>query len=460
MKNLLALTFLLIFVNGFTQTDKYTEKLKSLYLEEAYDKVIKFKASKTEKMASQSIFYKAMAQYMTNNDAGALSLFDMAIEKGPADYDMYYYRGMTKYYLKKYESALGDLDKAIAMARPITDFYSGKAYVLYELEQTDSALVYFKKAAAMEDCGPRVFASIANIYSELKNYADAVTYYKKAIAKVEVSTSTHQVYNYNLGLNHQLNEDFDAANTVFLDHINLYPTDYHAISKLIQVRYQSGGWADTEELKTRMRQGYETNELPDYLSRMYCFDQFMYGDRKVLAFESYTYYEDDVFDWKHKFLIQDEEGEVDYKLLTVVDSTVEAGGVYIFNLIKNDTLFVYDEYSYTDDSHYGIYKTMIKSMLSGEYEPVKIIPNYSKWHSNEVSKIVGDMGSTFETAVVVSSVAEEYQWLRKYYPGYDFIMQALVSDDTGKYYDILTFKTADGEKKSIYFDINSFFGKY
>ncbi|MDH5379307.1 MAG: hypothetical protein OEW75_00545 [Cyclobacteriaceae bacterium] len=71
----------------------------------------------------------------------------------------------------------------------------------------------------------------------------------------------------------------------------------------------------------------------------------------------------------------------------------------------------------------------------------------------------GRDGMSFETAIIANSIPEEYEWLKKNYPGSRVSMQALANHD-GKPYDILTFKTSDGETKKAYFDISNFFGKF
>src|SRR6478735_7045405 len=73
-------------------------------------------------------------------------------------------------------------------------------------------------------------------------------------------------------------------------------------------------------------------------------------------------------------------------------------------------------------------------------------------------------GSSYEKAIIINEtntsdgVAAEYKWLRKHYPGYKFLRQAL-SPYKDKYYDILFIKYK-GKKKAVYFDISNFFGKY
>lgn len=67
-------------------------------------------------------------------------------------------------------------------------------------------------------------------------------------------------------------------------------------------------------------------------------------------------------------------------------------------------------------------------------------------------------GMSYETAVIVNSIEEEYKWIAEKYPGSKVQMQALVDKD-GVPFDVLTFLTADGEKKVAHFDISKFFGK-
>ena len=76
----------------------------------------------------------------------------------------------------------------------------------------------------------------------------------------------------------------------------------------------------------------------------------------------------------------------------------------------------------------------------------------------------GGDGSSFARAIVVhargelSGVPAEYAYIRARYPGYRFIMQQLVFHGR-RSYDLMTFKSADGKKHLLYFDITEYFGK-
>ena len=68
-------------------------------------------------------------------------------------------------------------------------------------------------------------------------------------------------------------------------------------------------------------------------------------------------------------------------------------------------------------------------------------------------------GSSFEHAIVVGGIKEEYSWVRSHYPGSAFQGQSLMFKKD-KPFDVLNFRLSDGTTRSIYFDISSFYGKY
>jgi len=66
--------------------------------------------------------------------------------------------------------------------------------------------------------------------------------------------------------------------------------------------------------------------------------------------------------------------------------------------------------------------------------------------------------SSYKQAIIVKSIAEEYEYVNKVCSGCQFMEQALVFEKN-KPYDVLTFKKSNGEEISYYFDISEFFGK-
>ncbi len=75
--------------------------------------------------------------------------------------------------------------------------------------------------------------------------------------------------------------------------------------------------------------------------------------------------------------------------------------------------------------------------------------------------------TSIESALPVSSVAEEYRWLRGYtcvcgyWGNVEVQMQALIAGEGDRYYDRLDTKcTACGAQRSFYFDVTEVFAGY
>ena len=67
-------------------------------------------------------------------------------------------------------------------------------------------------------------------------------------------------------------------------------------------------------------------------------------------------------------------------------------------------------------------------------------------------------GLSFETALSVDSVEEEYEWLEIKYPKYRLIEQS-VQYHKGIPFDIIIIELKDTSHVSVYFDISEFFEK-
>jgi hypothetical protein len=76
----------------------------------------------------------------------------------------------------------------------------------------------------------------------------------------------------------------------------------------------------------------------------------------------------------------------------------------------------------------------------------------------------GGDGSSMEKAIIIKGATDEtgvhaeYEYLKQHFPRYQLGGQSLMNSK-GHAYDVLEFTTADGKKKTLYFDITAFFGK-
>ncbi len=78
---------------------------------------------------------------------------------------------------------------------------------------------------------------------------------------------------------------------------------------------------------------------------------------------------------------------------------------------------------------------------------------YAKTDPNQKKSTEVDKGSTngakegmsFQTAIKVGEISEEYEYIRKKYPEAKVIKQTLVYDEIGAPYDILTVEMPNGQ---------------
>lgn len=66
-------------------------------------------------------------------------------------------------------------------------------------------------------------------------------------------------------------------------------------------------------------------------------------------------------------------------------------------------------------------------------------------------------GLTPETAIPVTGIAAEYDWLRAHRPRFTLVQQRLESHPCGRR-DHMVLASETGEEAHVYFDISSFFG--
>jgi len=78
----------------------------------------------------------------------------------------------------------------------------------------------------------------------------------------------------------------------------------------------------------------------------------------------------------------------------------------------------------------------------------------------------GGDGSSIKSAITLiaansemAGIGGEVLWAQQYLPGWHKTNQALITDGR-KNYDAVTYQSSEGKKRTIYFDISTFFGKF
>lgn len=125
----------------------------------------------------------------------------------------------------------------------------------------------------------------------------------------------------------------------------------------------------------------------------------------------------------------------------------------------------YELHSYDDKTDIYTYEVLNDKQVKFKTETISIDMennNYefidTKIGESKSEKNSARDGSSIKKAIKVNSVPEEYQYVRKNCIGCEMKSQAL-TEENGKYYDILTLKDSSGKEVRYYFDITSFYGK-
>lgn len=106
------------------------------------------------------------------------------------------------------------------------------------------------------------------------------------------------------------------------------------------------------------------------------------------------------------------------------------------------------------------YKVIDKNHIKFIAESISIDMNTDHYEFIDTRKNGSQKdGLSYENAVKVNSVREEYQFVKENCSGCELVSQAL-TENKGKMYDVLTVTKPNGSTVNYYFDIKSFFGKF
>jgi tetratricopeptide (TPR) repeat protein len=371
MKILLTFFLVLFFIPVVYSQSDPTENFRQLYQQKKYDEIIAYKLKEKETLTAKALYYIGMAYYMKEQDDNALKYLDLAIEKGPADYDMFYFKGMLLYYKNKFTESLPYFDKAIALLPNEPDFYAGKAEAYFSLNNEDSALAYFEKASKLPNCKTRVFILLGEIYQDLKRNEDALIAMKTALGKLSPTDNDYQNCSYNIALVQQLTGKEADAKETLEKHISIYPDDFHAMAKLVQVYYSLAEFDKALPYKEKLYEAHKAKKLQKEMSEMFCFDQFIWNGKRIMVFENFDE-SDEFLTVKHHFYVMDDEGKVAYRIDSESSAAIRMNGPkskYVLCLVRGQSHFTYWQYIFNDEYKYPDLKAAVLDILNEKVKP-------------------------------------------------------------------------------------------
>jgi tetratricopeptide (TPR) repeat protein len=368
MKRILSVIIIsLISLNAFSQ-DEITKQLKADYESEKYDQIIKEHSEKATEYSAKSLYYIGLAFYMKEDDNNCLKFMDKSIGKNAEDPKPFYIKASTLNYMQKYDEAIKPFQSAIELKADEAEYYSGLGDSYYNIDKLDLALEAYKKATEQKDCPDRPYSFIAQIYSDQKNNDKALEAFY--IARSTISKESNSYINalFNIGLLESLKGNYDKAEPVFVELLQLDPTDYHSYAKLIQIYYHRKEYDKANPYKDKLYEAYKKGLLKDNLKEMFCFDQFNWSDKLIQVFERFEVKEGELY-YKHLFYVVNKENDIEYKIQTENSPiSVELGSPkYAIGMDKDGTHstfgFIEENFKYDD------LKSIVIQILEKEIVP-------------------------------------------------------------------------------------------
>ena len=297
--------------------NKSTDDLKLLYENKQYEKIIEQYGSKSVDYSANSYYQIGFAYYMKEDDNNSLKFMDLSINKDPKQIAPYFIKGSTLYYMGKYENAIEVFINALEINPNDPQSLIGLGDSYYKLKKIELALEAYKKAVEQENSPDRPYSMVAQIYSDLDFKDKALEAYYKVKSNVSKDSDSYTNALFNIGLLESSKGNYSKAEIAFLEIIEINPKDYHAHSKLIQSFYGQKKYDESKPYKNKLYEAYKRGELTENLKDMFCFDQFKWGNYKILVFERYEENEKkkNIYE-KHIFYVRDDNDNTILRIQT------------------------------------------------------------------------------------------------------------------------------------------------
>lgn len=376
MKNVTSLIFaIFLYSSSLAQTD-LSETFSNLYKLKRFDQIINYIPKDGEVLTTNAYYFIAMSYYFTEDYASTIIYMDSAISKGPADNLMYYFKGMALSNMGKYKESLSSLDQAIENFADDPEYYAGKGTVFTKLQKLDSAIFYYEKAQNLPNCNAWIYSATGDLYYIKNNFIKALGNYELGLNKSQKTSIDYARILFNTALMNKFLGNIEKANEMF-EELILYPTtSYDNIERRIQAYYSLGQIDKTKPYIDKLYEGYRKNSLPDYMDKMFCFDQFLWNGKKILAFESFEEPAAPIY-VKHQFWIMNDKGSYNYRVVTETGEIVKSlkeNAKYVLTLVKPKTISHYSQFVFSENYNYKDLKQTVIDILNNKFKPSFITP--------------------------------------------------------------------------------------
>jgi tetratricopeptide (TPR) repeat protein len=352
----------------FAQTDNSLE-LKNLYASEDYDKIITEYSSKSNELTANSVYFIGMAYYMKQEDEKCIEMMELTIRKDSLNSDAYFIKGSTLNYLGEFKEAIEAIENAIKIHPESSDYFSGLGDSYLSLNEYEKALNAYKEATTKENSIDRPFTMIPQIYSALEKSEEALKAFYVAKENISKEGDSYITVLFNIGLLELLKDNYDKAETVFKELIEINPEDYHSYSKIIQIYYAKKEYKKAIPYREKLYKAYNEGILKDNLKEMFCFDQFEWNGKFIQAFEKFEEKKGELY-YKHLFYVMNNKDEIEFRIQTENSPiSVELGGPkYLIGRDKDGEHSTFN-FGLNEEFDYDLLKEYVIKVLEEKVKP-------------------------------------------------------------------------------------------
>lgn len=356
---------------SFTAYAQDEERIKSLYDTGQYQAIIDTYSKQTKDCPAESLYYIGVSYFMLDDDSKCIEYMDLYLDKKPDDPAAYYYKAVASNYQGQFEDAIVFFQKSIELDPEKAAPYSGLGDAYYFLGKLEQALESYKKAIEQEKLTDRDFYMIAQIYYDKNEYEKALEAYYTAKSNAPEESEFYQNILFNIGLLEILiNEDYEKAESAYLELLNSYPDDYHAYAKLIQIYYHKERFEEANLYRDKLYE-FKSQGLLDNsnVADMFCFDQFNWNGKQIMAFERYdSENKGKIYD-KHLFYITDGKGNTEFSIQTEFSPiSLAMGGPKYILCSWRDGVHINFGIGLDDDFDYRELKDIVIMLLEENYK--------------------------------------------------------------------------------------------
>ncbi|MBN2681112.1 MAG: tetratricopeptide repeat protein [Bacteroidales bacterium] len=369
MKYYLIILLLLIFSS--TKSQDLNDSIEILYNKTEYLEIIKL-FDHQEQLNDISYYYIGYSYFMQSEYEKANEYYYKSLKINKDNPLVYYSMAISYHSLELKDSAIFCINNAIELDETVTDYLSYKGDLHYYYGEKDSAIYCLENVTKMRLASPKDWINLADVYADYNIWEKAEDTYKKALDLCADGSDDYFRCLYNMGLVFYNTGKFENARLSFSKIYERLPDNYNVVSKLIQCLYAEKNYKKADDLKKVLYTAREQKKLPSQLENMFCFDQFIWKDKKIMVFEKYDEPEAFLY-YKHIFYVMNNEvaiNDFDFTIQSEHSAALESvKKKYVMGMTKGNMHYTYWSFLFGEKFSYEKMKQAVIDILEEKVNP-------------------------------------------------------------------------------------------